>query len=233
MANEIARGKSRGRRRVKPLFLVLLLLASFSQAADESSLIRFSDLSLVREVAAMFPPTPPGEPASEGLVRGGLLLDRDRLERAKKRVRIATENWPLDAGAPEGATLTVLSNWVEHGGLGFRFVTESSGTVFLEIHAPRAPDTGPFSVRIGNWKSSPLDLWAPASEPSAWRRLSGPVELVSGEHRIDLIQLSPTDSPLRLRGFRFTPSASPTSPSDVGSGLRTLPNPKAIVNSQE
>lgn len=184
--------------------------------SEPTSPIRFAELQVTRESAPIFPLTLATDPVAKGITHGKRLEDQDLDARAKKHFRMAQEVWSLDAGSPEGATLTVIYDLVEKGGLSFEFTADVTGTFFVEVQAPRAPFGGPYSVRIGDRIAGVTDPWAPAPEVSTWRRFPKPVEVVLGENRIDLIQLSPTDSPLYLRSFRLVPpdETAPLAPSD-------------------
>lgn len=157
------------------------------------------------------------------LLEGGILEEtRERIqadiadfqERRKKEWRIVREVWEKDAGLPEGATITVIRDLVETGGLLFEFVADSSGTFQIEVLAPRAPFLGPIQIHVGDSEAGLFDAWSDQAEPSRWRRLPRKVRVTPGRNELRITQKSDLDARILLRAFRVLPdsplSSSPT-----------------------
>jgi len=191
-------------------FFGALLFLGVAGAAEEPHLYFFSDLEVVRDIAPMFPFNLGSAGRGKGIEKGRKLEEIEVLTRSKKRRRISEEVWRIGSESIPQATVTAIFDLVENGGLGFEFNTDASGTYWIEVETPRAPDLGPFSVKIGSEKAGVLDPWAPRVEPLVGRRFPDPVKVEAGVNRIDLIQLSPTDSPLYLRAFRLVPAPPET-----------------------
>jgi hypothetical protein len=132
----------------------------------------------------------------------------DFKKRISKPWRIARGPWPEDATCPEGATLTVIHNLVENGGLAFEFTSSSSGECFFEVTCPRGPSLGAFRVSLGKVDLGTLDTWSPKNEPSKRHRFPTTIRLSPGTHTVRITQESDTDASIFLRSFRLTPTSN-------------------------
>ncbi len=131
------------------------------------------------------------------------LAQEDYLERMKKRPRLQEEIWTLPAGEPKSATLCVIHNLTETAGISFLIPQEKPESTQMEIHLPKGPDLGPFSLSLNGKELETIDPWAPERTQPEWIPLKKPVELKQGNNVLTLTQKSPQDLPIWIEAIRI------------------------------
>jgi hypothetical protein len=175
----------------------------FSSAVFSSQDVSFLNLTPVEFYAPYLKISDIRGEGAEGTTQRVHAEMEDFKKRIAKPWKITRELWPEDADCPDGATLTVIHNLVENGGLAFEFTSSSSGEFFLELVCPKGPSLGAIRVSLGETDLGTFDAWSLKDEPSQRHRFSRTTCLSSGTHRMRITQESATDAPIFLRSFRL------------------------------